>query len=142
MVFESFFGGAFFSGGFFAPGTDSGGGTSRLLRRGRLPKKYSDIDLQEVYRRHRGEDHPALIEAAQVVAEGIASPDIPEVLRDELVTTLIPFVMDAEFFERAADVRRAVDWAAMVQDQTAMQKLIELKSSVDEDDDYLLLTVH
>jgi hypothetical protein len=131
LSFTSFFGGAFFGGGFFAPGVETGGGTSRLLRRGKLPKKYSDIDLEAVYRRFRDEANPTiLIKATQAVAEGLASPENPEVIRDELATVLIPFL------SKATEV---VNWLEVVKDREAMQSIIELN---DEDDELLLLSVH
>lgn len=122
-----------------------GGGTSRLLRRGRIPKRYADIDLQAVYRKYRGEPEPPeyLMDAAQAVAEGLANPTNPEVMREELATTLLPFVRNVEFLAKASDVRKGVDWLAMVQDQAAMQKLIQMQMDADEDeDDTLLMTIH
>ena len=137
LSFTSFFAGAFFAGGFFAPGVEiGGGGGAPRLRRGRIPKKYSDIDLEAYYRKYRGEYEPpdVLVDATQGIAEALADPSFPEVTRDELADTLIPFM------ERATQV---VNWIAVVKDRQAMQKIIQLHMDAnDDDDDMLLLTVH
>jgi hypothetical protein len=106
---------------------DRGGGGGRRKRRPLSLKYYHRDKLEALYKEFEPVERVPLVleRAAEAVIEDLSAPGIPEAAKSELLTILIPFILNLPEV-RNLYAKPNIDWARFMADNVAVPEILGL----------------